>query len=130
MANNYVLYSDSTFRFLEIPDWIAEMHLWPLTQTTEDDDGNVATEALTWNLYDAFEAHGYSAGEPFPVKELPDSRLERCSEEEATDWAVPYNSVGGDFHMWILDLAEAKPIEYEACVLSIKQIRALLVEST
>tara|TARA_R100000231_G_C5292669_1_gene155078 strand:- start:130 stop:543 length:414 start_codon:yes stop_codon:yes gene_type:complete len=123
MANNYVLYSDQTFRELVIPDWIAELHKWPLT--TVDEEENELD--IAWSLYDGFDQNIHRAGDPIPVKELDDGKLQRCNEDEATDFAVPYNSVGGDFHMWIKSLADAKPIPYEACMLSVPQMKDLLI---
>ena len=124
MANNYVLYSDETFRTTVVPDWIAELHDWP--STTFDEEENIYYSKV-WTLYDGFEQNIHRGGNPVPVTELEDGNLVRCLEDEATDWAVPYNSVGGDFHMWIKSLADAKPVPYESCMLSVPQLKDLLI---
>ena len=121
MANNYVIYSDDTFRTKELPDWVAELHGWPLVGVETDEEGNETEVALTWTLYEGFKAHGTRAGVPFPILEDEDGKARRVSEDQASDWAVPYNSVGGKFHSWIWDLCNLRNEDYKAVYQSIKE---------
>lgn len=127
MANNYVIYSDETFRNLIIPDWVAELNGWPTTEIVEI-NGEEVEQYKQWSLYEGYKTHGTSAGKPFPIREDLDGYAYRSSEEEATDWAAPYNSVGGDFHGWIKGLADLKQVDYEACYLSVTQTHAYIVK--
>ena len=130
MANTYVIYSRKTFEELALPAWVARVHGWPDEQVIPEEYDEYEEEpteevSFPWTLKEGYELLGLQAGECIPVVD-DNVNLIRSNFEEATDFVVPYGSVGGDFHMFLKSLADAKPIAYEACVKSVKQMRELL----
>jgi hypothetical protein len=128
MANIYIIYSKETFEDLSLPAWVANVHGWPDEQVIQeaDEEAGEVEISMPWSLSEGCEALGLSAGNCIPV--IDDGvNLIRSDKDSATDFVLPYGSVGGDFHMWIKSLADAKPIAYEVCVKSVKQTRDILI---